>query len=314
MLRMQDRVREIAVDLSCADGRRLPVLVNAVTKTGGDGEADVVRIAVFDATERRSYERELLAARERAEQSEARAQVLAQTLQASLIPPEPPKVPGLDVGGAYRPAGAGDEVGGDFYDVFEIGAGEWGIALGDVCGKGAAAATVTALARYTIRAAAVQDPSPAHVLDVLNDAIVRHHGDRFCTAVYVRAATATGRTPRLTVCVGGHASPLLVGRGSAPRPLGIAGTLLGMFDDIDVHEVAADLEPGQALVLFTDGVTEARNAAGAFYGEAALRSVLEAVVDAPAQAMADHVVGDVLAFQGGIPRDDIAVVVLRAPG
>jgi sigma-B regulation protein RsbU (phosphoserine phosphatase) len=313
MLRMQDRVREIAVELSCADGRRLPVLVNAVNRAGTGGEPDVVRIAVFDATERRSYERELLAARERAEQSEARARVLAETLQASLIPPEPPNVPGLDVGGAYRPAGAGDEVGGDFYDVFELGTGEWGITLGDVCGKGAGAATVTALARYTIRAAAVQDPSPAHVLDVLNDAIVRHHGDRYCTAVYVRAATAAGRTPRLTVCVGGHASPLLVARGATPRPLGAAGTLLGLFDDIDVHEVTIDLEPGQALVLFTDGVTEARDGMGGFYGDAALRSALAAVSEASAQAMADHVVSEVLAFQAGIARDDIAVVVLRAP-
>src|SRR6185312_12851732 len=120
--------------------------------------------AVFDATERRAYERELLRAKRRAEESEAHATDLARTLQQTLIPPAPPEIPELDIAAAYRPAGAGDEVGGDFYDIFELASGSWVIALGDVRGKGVQAAVVAALARHTIRAAAVRASQPSEVL------------------------------------------------------------------------------------------------------------------------------------------------------
>ena len=160
MLRLQGRVREIAVEIVRADGTRLPVLVNAVLKRDAAGEPLVVRTAVFDATERREYERELLSSRQRAIDSEVRARVLAETLQASLIPPAMPTVPGLEVAGAYRPAGRGDEVGGDFYDVFEARNG-WAVALGDVCGKGPEAAALTSLARYTIRTASGPENQPS---------------------------------------------------------------------------------------------------------------------------------------------------------
>ena len=121
LLSMQGTVREIAVDLVRADGSRLPALINSILVRDRDGAPTVVRTSVFNATDRRAYERELLHARERAERSESRARELATTLQASLIPPAPPVIPGLDVGATYRPAGEGDEVGGDFYDVFAAG-------------------------------------------------------------------------------------------------------------------------------------------------------------------------------------------------
>ncbi len=104
---------------------------------------------MFDATERRSYERELLAAKRRAEESEVHASLLSRTLQQTLIPPEIPHIPGLDVAAVYRPAGDGEEIGGDFYDVFQIGVDDWMVAIGDVQGKGANAAVVTALARVS---------------------------------------------------------------------------------------------------------------------------------------------------------------------
>ena len=132
-----------------------------------------LRIAVFDATERRAYEQELLAARLRAEESEARARVLVRTLQQTLLPPSTPNVDGLEIAAAYRPAGDGDEVGGDFYDVFQLGVDDWIVAVGDVTGKGVHAATVTALARYTMRAAAVSTPEPTAILSTLND-VLRH--------------------------------------------------------------------------------------------------------------------------------------------
>jgi len=310
MLRMQDRVREIAVEVLCTDGRRIPVLVNAVVKRGADGEPQVVRIALFDATERRAYEQELLLARKRAEESEARAQELARTLQASLIPPHPPTIPGLQVGAAYRPAGAGDEVGGDFYDVFQTRDGAWAVVLGDVCGKGVHAATVTALARYTVRAAAMQDPSPASVLRALNEAIVRQHPDRYCTAVYARVEPDAG--PAVTVCVGGHLPPLLARPGAEPEPIGREGTLLGIFDDVELHEVRVSLGPGASLVLFTDGITEARARDGAFFGEARLRQAL-ATMTGDAAEVADLLASAAVDFQSGDPRDDIALVVLQ-PG
>ncbi len=150
MLRMQDKVREIALDIVGGDGQRLPALVNSVLERDTNGAPVVIRTAIFDATERRRYERELLLAKLRAEESEAHATLLAKTLQ-HLIPPAAPDVPGLDLAATYRPAGSGEEVGGDFYDVFEIAAGDWVVAVGDVCGKGVDAAVVTAVARHTIR-------------------------------------------------------------------------------------------------------------------------------------------------------------------
>jgi sigma-B regulation protein RsbU (phosphoserine phosphatase) len=119
MLAMQGTAREIAFDLALPDGHRLPVLVNARSEPVDDGR--VIHVAVFDATERRMYERELLAAKEHAERSEAHTQLLARTLQDSLLPNRLPTIPGLAVAGVYLPAGAGHEIGGDFYDVFQIG-------------------------------------------------------------------------------------------------------------------------------------------------------------------------------------------------
>ncbi|NDU77482.1 PAS domain S-box protein, partial [Actinomadura sp. DSM 109109] len=135
LLTMQGEVREIAVDLKRADGERVPVLVDSTLRPERPGESPAVRVCVFRAVDRREYERELLRARQAARQAENRARQLAETLQSSFIPPALPPVPGLEVGGAYRPAGAGDEVGGDFYDLFEISPERWGLVLGDVCGK-----------------------------------------------------------------------------------------------------------------------------------------------------------------------------------
>ena len=147
LLRMQGHVREIAVEIVCADGRPLPVLMNSVLRLEESGTPRISRTVIFDATERRSYEQELLRAKRDAEESEARVRALATALQQSFIPPAPPDIADLDVAGAYRPAGLGDQVGGDFYDVFETGRNEWALVLGDVCGKGPEAAAVTSLAR-----------------------------------------------------------------------------------------------------------------------------------------------------------------------
>jgi len=310
MLRMHGKASEIALDVVTADGSRLPVLVNAVLERDVSGEPWVVRLAVFDATDRREYERELLRAKERAETSEARARALATTLQQTLIPPTPPVVPGLDVAAVYRPAGAGEEVGGDFYDVFQIADDDWVVVLGDVCGKGVAAAVVTALVRFTVRAVTVQQRGAADSLRALNDILLRHRVDRFTTVVLVRLRRADGRWT-LTLSSGGHPLPLLLPVSGEPTPVGEPGTLVGVFEQARFADVELVLGPGDGLLLYTDGVTEGRGTAG-FYGEQRLRDVLAGRRGAAA-GIADAVLDSVLRFQDGSAKDDIAVVVVRVP-
>jgi sigma-B regulation protein RsbU (phosphoserine phosphatase) len=307
MLRMQDKAREIAVEIRCADGRRLPVLLNAVLRRDADGNPMAVRVAVFDATERRAYERELLEERRRAEASEARARQLARTLQASLIPPALPQVPHLELFGAYRAAGDGSEVGGDFYDVFEAGDGSLIVTIGDVCGKGVEAAVVTSLARHTIRAATYGRQSPVEVLRTLNDVLLRESPDRFCTVAYLRIEPGPGSADVTSVCAG-HPPPVVADRERAVE-IGKPGTALGIVADVRLQPVESTFAAGSLLAVFTDGCTEARDPDGDFFGEEALhdalRDVARAVPDDPAAAICDTV----LAFQQGTPREEVANLV-----
>ena len=310
MLRMSDGAREIALDIVKADGGRLPVLVNAVLERDAGGEPTVVRVALFDASDRREYERELLRAKQRAEESEARARALAMTLQQTLIPPVPPAVPGLDVAAAYRPAGDGEEVGGDFYDIFQIADDDWVVVLGDVCGKGVEAAVVTALVRYTVRALCVQHDGAADVLRVLNDVLLRHPTDRFCTVALLRLRRDDdGWT--VTLASAGHPQPLLLTHDGPPVHVGRSGALVGVFAAARTHETEHRLDPGNTLLLYTDGVTEARGAAG-FYGPDRLLDLASRGA-AGATELTEALLQDVMEFQGGNPRDDIALVVVRVP-
>ncbi len=311
LLRMQQAVREIAVELVCADGRRLPVLLNSTVKTDVDGEVAYFRTSVFDARQRREYERELLRARQRAEESEARARDLAQTLQESFIPPVPERIPGVHVGAAYRPAGTGAEVGGDFYDVFATSDDQWIVLLSDVRGKGVLAARVMALARYTLRAAAMQFRGPASVLTTLNETLRRSDEDRFCTVAFAQIATRDG-DPRVTLAIGGHDLPLHVDPHGAVERVGQYGDLVGVMEQPVFTEAEFVLQPGAALCFFTDGVTEGRRG-DEYYGEDRLAALLAAQADEDAASIADAVVDDVVTFQNGVARDDIAVVVLKRP-
>lgn len=304
-LRMQGTAREIALEIVCADGRRMPVLVTSVLDRDDAGRPVGIRSAVFDVTERRRYEHEVLAAKRRAEASEARAVRLAQTLQQTLIPPTPPHVPGLDVAAAYRPAGDGRHVGGDFYDVFQVAVDDWVVVLGDVQGKGADAAVVTALARHTVRAAAVEHAAPHDVLHTLDGVLRRADTDRFCTAVLVRLRREGGSW-RATVASGGHPLPLLRRAGQAARPVGSYGHVLGIVPAPVFVDTEVEIGPGDALVLFTDGVTEGRRGPRLYGSER-----LAEVVDAHRATAADTtgaVLADVMAFQADDARDDIAVV------
>jgi phosphoserine phosphatase RsbU/P len=305
MLRMHGSARQIALDLVRADGQRLPTLVNAVLETDESGAPLLVRAAVFDATERREYERELLRSKRRAEASEARAVALARTLQQTLIPPVPPHVPGLDVAAAYRPAGTGAEIGGDFYEVFQNREDDWFTVLGDVCGKGPDAAVITALLRYAVRAAAVSTSDPAATLRITNDVLLTHETDRFCTALLVQLLRHDGAW-RAAVCAAGHPLPVLVPASGGARVVGEPGSLLGVLTSLDLSSSVVELNPGDRLLLYTDGVTEGRRGREE-YGEERLLARADAAGPG-AQALVAEILDDVLSFQQGVPRDDIALL------
>ena len=266
---------------------------------------------MFDARERRTYERELLAARRTAENAAETARILAETLQRTLLPPSLPEIDGIDLGGVYCAAGDGSIVGGDFYDVFEISDDAWGVVLGDVCGKGAEAAVDTALARYTVRASAIRTRSPTRVLTELHNAMEHSDSQGFCTAVYLRVRRRDDGI-RMSLAVGGHHLPLLVGTGGDVREFGRPGALLGMLGPPRLHAVDRLLNPGESLVLFTDGVIEARRDEE-FFGEERLHHLLGANAHRPAQEIADTISHEAIEFQRGVVRDDIAVVVLQVP-
>ena len=305
------QVRGIAMELVVADGQRLPVLVSATVARDDAGEPVGVRLAIFDATERRAYEEELLAARRRAEDSEARAHALVRSLQRTLAPPLVPRVDGLEIAATSRPAGRGDEVGGDFYDVFPIAADDWIVVVGDVTGKGVEAAAATALARYAVRAAAVVSAEPDVILAALNDVLRSDETtDRWCTVVAARLRRE-GAGWSVAVCHAGHPLGLLVRADGTVTELGRPGTLLGAFEQPVLHPSTHRLEPGDGLVLHTDGVTEAR-AGGDFYGELQLAATVRQHRGS-AHGLTYRLLDDVVAFQSGTTSDDIVIVALHVP-
>jgi PAS domain S-box-containing protein len=241
---------------------------------------------------------------------------VARTLQRALMPPALPDVPGVELAARYLAAGEATEVGGDFYDCFATGDGEWAAVIGDVCGRGAAAAAITALARHTIRAAVVHDPRPAAVLHELNAALLRHdsEGDfRFCTVLYVRLRPSLDGM-EACVATAGHPLPLVLRASGHVDVAGSAGTLLGVIAEPQIAEETVRLRSGDALVLFTDGVIEATPAHGAF-GPEQLAGFLGACAGKDAGRIAASIERRVLEHQHGRLRDDVALVVLRvAPG
>ncbi|MFJ7147045.1 PP2C family protein-serine/threonine phosphatase [Streptomyces sp. NPDC100445] len=320
LLRMQGEISGIALELRAADGSRLPVLVTSTVKTGRDGQPLLIRTTVFDARERRAYETELLRARQEADRERDRLQALAATLQSTLLPPKLVNVPGLDVCAYYHLASV-DEVGGDFYDLFPLAAGTWGLFLGDVCGKGAAAAAVTSLVRYTLRAAAVYDPDPVAVLRNLNTILYQEYDGtdpRFCTVVLGLLVPDADRGGfRITLASGGHPPALLMrADGTAdflPTP---GGQLIGVLPDAHIATTTVRLAPGDTLLLHTDGLTEAHTGATAGdrerYGDEALLDFGRALAPTTATDTV-RAVRELLDTFGSGVDDDTAVLAVHAP-
>jgi serine phosphatase RsbU (regulator of sigma subunit) len=237
----------------------------------------------------------------------------ARTLQESLLPPTLPDIPGVEIAARYRPFRGGEEVGGDFYDVFQMAGGVWAAVVGDVCGKGVEAAALTGMARYTIRAAAMRHGTPEAILTTLNDAILHQRNDqRFCTVACAMLAEAPEGI-RASLACGGHPAPIVLrADGSMERPR-CRGALLGVFPDAAIEPGEVVLGPGDTLVLFTDGLTEARSGAGVL-GEDGVDLVLAGSAGMGAQRVADRLESAVLEHEGGEARDDVAILVIRAVG
>jgi PAS domain S-box-containing protein len=236
---------------------------------------------------------------------------IARTLQQSLLPVELPDIPGIEVAARFRPTGEGNEVGGDFYDLFETGNRGWTVVMGDVCGKGPDAAAVTALARYTLRAAAMRERLPSRSLSVLNEALLRQRDDRrFCTVTYAYVEKLD-HGARAGISSGGHPLPLLLRADGSVDAVGAPGTLLGVVPDPDLEDRAVTLEPGDALVLYTDGVIETRASSNGVLDERGLAELIATCAGRDADTIAAMVEQAAVLSQNGRPRDDIAVLVLR---
>jgi PAS domain S-box-containing protein len=237
---------------------------------------------------------------------------IARTLQRSLLP-RLPEAPGIEVGVEYLPIGEENEVGGDFYDLIETEQERRLAVIGDVCGKGAAAAAVTALTRYTIRAVAMRQDEPSAVLTALNEAMIRQLGDnQFCTVACARLSSVPGGL-ELSVARGGHPPPLVVRADGTVEAVMPQGRALGVFLDPGLRVEHVRLSPGDAAVFYTDGITEARGPDGSIFGEERLRSLLSSCVGLDAQDIAERLKNVTLEYGEGNPRDDLAVLVLRVP-
>lgn len=237
---------------------------------------------------------------------------LSRLLQRGLLPPQLPEIEGVDLAARYLPMGAG--TGGDFYDVFPLENGSWGIMLGDVCGKGAAAASTAALARYTIRVAALTEREPAPALELLNQALLTVEPDvecRFCTAIFAHLDVC-GPVASLRAAVAGHPPILVLRSDGTLEAHGPTGPLLGVLDPVVIDEQVIDLWPGDACVVYTDGATDVRHDRDTF-GDARLAEVVSSCRSMSAEAIASQVERAVVSFQRGDMRDDLALVVLAVP-
>jgi serine phosphatase RsbU (regulator of sigma subunit) len=252
-------------------------------------------------------------ARLEADTAASSAEALARTLQESLLPPRLPATPGIDIAAKYRPAGAGIEVVGDFYDVFQSEGGGWNVVIGDVTGKGVEAAKVTALAHYTLRAAAMRSDTPSAVLSTLNRALLEQvsiNDPRFLTALYL-SCTPTASGVDITLCTAGHDPPVLKRRNGETAYVDAQGTLLGAFDTPTLTDVSLELHAGDQLLLYTDGVVDSRRERVRF-GTDRLHEIVARSSARTAEELVADVDRAVMDYNDGLLPDDAALVALVA--
>jgi sigma-B regulation protein RsbU (phosphoserine phosphatase) len=300
LLRMQGTVREIAVDIVRADGTVLPALINSALRHDAAGVPRAIRTTVFDATDRRSYERELVRARDREHE-------VAQLLQRGLLQGELPQDPALDLGVEYRPAVDGLEVGGDWYDAFPLGDRAIALVVGDVVGRGISAATTMGQLRSAVRALAGTGLEPGALLEGLDRYARRHAIGQMTTVTYARVDLESGES---TIASAGHLPPAIAEPGRAPAFLwaGRSTPLDATLDPEPRAQARVGLTPGSTIVLVTDGLIER--------GDRPLQTGLDRLLveidgrrDLPAAELAADLTRTMLGDRR--TNDDVCVVALR---
>ncbi|KAA0110628.1 PP2C family protein-serine/threonine phosphatase [Mycolicibacterium sp. P1-5] len=315
LLAMSGQLDEISVELRASDGSRRSVFLSANVQADDDGRPALLRVAIHDARERRSYERAILGERQRAESAQARAESLTSILRRSLLPPSLSVPEGLAAATHYQPSMT--DIGGDFYDLFPLSHNTSGFFLGDVCGKGPEAAAITSLTRYTLRTAAVIDRDPTTVLHRLNDVLnqeFRGGQPRFCTVVF---GTLTPRRGGFAVRLasGGHPPPLLLEHSGDVSYLDITGGMaVGLTDQPKFVDAKLWLAPGDTMLLYSDGLTEARVGEGThrYDDDGELRRFVGAMAPAGPDAVIAEIRQLLGSFGSGV-EDDTAVLALGVP-
>jgi sigma-B regulation protein RsbU (phosphoserine phosphatase) len=310
-----------AAPITTADGQRLGTVdvLDTRPRTPTDAQLDALQdlaALVMDELELRlSAIRTVAAERDRRTEAER----LARTLQRTLLPPALPTVPGLQAAAAYHTASP-HEVGGDFYDLFPLDDGRWAFFLGDVCGKGAEAAALTSLTRYTLRAAAIYDPDPCAALSNLDSVLKGEYqgsDPRYCTAVFGVLQPLGDGSFTVDLAGGGHPSALAVRADGGVEPISTAGgQLVGMLPDPQFVQTTTRLSPGESLLLYTDGLTEARTPEGTMLDESGLTRYLLSAYAHAEDRSADGLLASVEALLrrlGDGVSDDTALLALSVP-
>jgi serine phosphatase RsbU (regulator of sigma subunit) len=233
---------------------------------------------------------------------------IAETLQLSLLPQHFVAPRGVSVTARYWPAGSANLIGGDFYDMFAVDDHRWGVAIGDVCGKGIEAAALTGLARHTLRAAARNSNTPDEVLQAVHRALKDHQPSTFCTACFAYVHSGDGQSYRIEMALGGHPQPLLRRADGVVEPVGELGMLLGMLEP-ELSNAIIELAPGDTLVLFTDGLTDAPPQQAVSIEE--LATLLREHGDNSIEALADSIRALKRGRRPLGSGDDTAILILR---
>jgi phosphoserine phosphatase RsbU/P len=316
LLHMGGDLNGVTVDVVTADGTRLPMFLTANVVLDADERPELLQITIVDASDRRAYEVELLQARQQAETEQRRSRVFAETLRHALLPPLLSPPDGIDAADYFYPA-SDDDVGGDFYDLFPLSRTTWGFFLGDVAGKGVEAAVVTGLIRYTLRAAAVFDDDPVKVLYNLNTVLnqeLRDVRNRFSTVIFGKMSQCENGFD-VELASGGHPPPLLFyADGSAYYADTIGGQAVGMTTEPRFVVSRFRLGPGDTLVLYTDGLTEASTGIGheRYDDEGALLHFAKSHSPTTASAIVEAVHRLLDGLGSGV-EDDAAVLAMGVP-
>ncbi len=246
---------------------------------------------------------------------------VARALQASLLPVSLPDIPGIEVTARYQPAGQGHEVGGDFYDVFEVAPAQWALVIGDVSGKGPEAGAIAGRARQTLRAGTLREQQPSRLLELLHETLHRDDDTegRFCTVCLGRLALRRHRrgwlrrrrAANLTISCGGHPLPIVVHDDGKVEAMSCHGTLLGITDSVTLVDQTIRLRPGDVTIFYTDGITEAHDTGQPILGERRLLDVVCRNAHLDPDAIADRILMEANHGVTDPPRDDMALLVLR---